>query len=235
MSSATTSGIVCTCIWLHARNAAPRLLRCGHSSGAWGHLGTRTWTRRYSGACWRLPSLASLFPSGGGRQADPGVRVPPGSCTRIPKCRPVGRAARADPRTGGLMVPRRRGARQRAARWRAAQRRAARRSAAWRGAARRSAAWRGAARPRAAGRRTAVCGRSARRSHYVIASVASFLVVGVSGLSFVVGGGQGAPGPRITPPVEMFTVEHSVTTGELPFANPAATFLPAPVAPRGGP
>jgi Putative zinc-finger len=74
-----------------------------------------------------------------------------------------------------------------------------------------------------------------RRSHYVIACVASFLVVGVGGLSFVVGGGQGAPGPRITPPVEMFTVEHSVTTGELPFANPAATFLPAPVAPRGGP
>ena len=27
-----------------------------------------------------------------------------------------------------------------------------------------------------------------------------------AGLSFVVGGGQGAPGPRITPPVEMFTV-----------------------------
>ncbi len=74
-----------------------------------------------------------------------------------------------------------------------------------------------------------------RRSHYVIASVVSFIVVGVGGLSFVVGGGQRAPGPHITPPVEMFTVEHSVTTGELPFANPAATFLPAPVAPRGGP
>ncbi len=74
-----------------------------------------------------------------------------------------------------------------------------------------------------------------RRATYVVASVASLVVVGVAGLSFVVGGGQGAPGPRITPPVEMFTVEHSVTTGEVPFANPAATFVPAPATPRGGP
>ncbi len=76
---------------------------------------------------------------------------------------------------------------------------------------------------------------SRRRANYVIASVVSFVVVGVGGLSFVVGGGEGAPGPHITPPVEMFTVEHSVTTGEVPFANPAATFLPTPAAPRGGP
>jgi anti-sigma factor RsiW len=74
-----------------------------------------------------------------------------------------------------------------------------------------------------------------RRAPYVVASVASFLVVGVAGLSFVVGGGQPAQGPRVTPPVEMFTVEHSVTTGEVPFANPAATFTAVPVAPRSGP
>jgi anti-sigma factor RsiW len=74
-----------------------------------------------------------------------------------------------------------------------------------------------------------------RRASYVVASVVSFLIVGVGGLSFVAGGGQGAPGPRITPQVEMFTVQHSVTTGELPLANPAATLVPASPAPRGGP
>jgi len=74
-----------------------------------------------------------------------------------------------------------------------------------------------------------------RRAQYLIASVVSFLVVGVAGLSFVVGGGQGVPGPHVTPPVEMFTVEHSVTTGEVPFASPAATFLPTPAGQRGGP
>ncbi len=74
-----------------------------------------------------------------------------------------------------------------------------------------------------------------RRVSYVLASIASFLIIGLGGLSFLVGGGQGAPGPRITPPVEMFTVEHSVTTGEIPFANPSATSVPTPTAPRGGP
>jgi anti-sigma factor RsiW len=74
-----------------------------------------------------------------------------------------------------------------------------------------------------------------RRAPYVVASVASFLIIGVAGLSFVLGGGQSAPGPRVTPPVDMFTVEHSVTTGEVPIANPAATFTARPVAPRGGP
>ena len=92
-----------------------------------------------------------------------------------------------------------------------------------------------AAAPRRRGRVSRPHGR--RRAPYVVASVASFLVVGVAGLSFAVGGGsgQGAQSPRVTPPVEMFTVEHSVTTGEVPFANPAATFSAMPAAPRGKP
>jgi anti-sigma factor RsiW len=74
-----------------------------------------------------------------------------------------------------------------------------------------------------------------RRRPYMVASVVSALVLGIGGVSFLVGGAQSSPGPRVTPPVDMFTVEHSVTTGEVPFANPAAILIPAGTARRGGP
>jgi hypothetical protein len=49
------------------------------------------------------------------------------------------------------------------------------------------------------------------------------LVVGLGTVAFTAGGGGDAvPGPRITPPVEMYSVEHAITTGEVPFAPPAA-------------
>jgi hypothetical protein len=45
------------------------------------------------------------------------------------------------------------------------------------------------------------------------------LVVGLGTAAFTAGGGgEAAPGPRITPPVEMYSVEHAITTGEVPFA-----------------
>lgn len=76
-----------------------------------------------------------------------------------------------------------------------------------------------------------------RRAPYMVAGVFSMLVLGVGGVSFLAGGGQSSPGPSVTPPVGMFTVEHSVTTGEVPFAVPAASFLPVGTGPgrRGGP
>ncbi len=49
------------------------------------------------------------------------------------------------------------------------------------------------------------------------------LVVGLGTAAFTAGGGgAAAPGPRITPPVEMYSVEHAITTGEVPYAPPAA-------------
>ena len=49
------------------------------------------------------------------------------------------------------------------------------------------------------------------------------LVVGLGAAAFTVGGAaQAAPGPRITPPVEMYSVEHAITTGEVPFTGPSA-------------
>jgi anti-sigma factor RsiW len=62
---------------------------------------------------------------------------------------------------------------------------------------------------------------SGRRRTLMLGTVT--LVVGLSTVAFTVGGGSDAvPGPRITPPVEMYSVEHAITTGEVPFAPPAA-------------
>ena len=36
------------------------------------------------------------------------------------------------------------------------------------------------------------------------------------------GGGPAAPGPRITPQVQMYSVEHAITTGEVPITGPSA-------------
>ena len=63
---------------------------------------------------------------------------------------------------------------------------------------------------------------SARRRRYLVLGTVS-LVVGLGTAAFTVGGGgDAAPGPRITPPVEMYSVEHAITTGEVPFPVPAA-------------
>ncbi len=64
--------------------------------------------------------------------------------------------------------------------------------------------------------------RSARRRRYLVLGTVS-LVVGLGTAAFTLGGGgDAAPGPRITPPVEMYSVEHAITTGEVPFPGPTA-------------
>jgi len=75
------------------------------------------------------------------------------------------------------------------------------------------AAGRGPSRP--------VLRRPIRRRYLMLGTVS--LVVGLATAAFTAGGaGQAAPGPRITPPVEMYSVEHAITTGEVPFAGPSA-------------
>lgn len=69
-----------------------------------------------------------------------------------------------------------------------------------------------------------------RRAPYVVAGVFSVLVAGIGGASFLAGGDQ-APGPRVTPPADMFSVEHSVTTGNVPFTHPTASYVPSGVSP----
>ena len=71
-------------------------------------------------------------------------------------------------------------------------------------------------RPRAATRSP----RPARRRRYLVLGTVS-LVVGLGTAAFTAGGGgDAAPGPRITPPVEMYSVQHAITTGEVPFPGP---------------
>ena len=60
-----------------------------------------------------------------------------------------------------------------------------------------------------------------RRRYLVIGTMS--LVVGLSTVAFTAGGsGEATPGPRITPPVEMYSVEHAITTGEVPFTGPSS-------------
>src|SRR5580704_2315974 len=62
--------------------------------------------------------------------------------------------------------------------------------------------------------------RLVRRRRYLVLGTVS-LVVGLGTAAFTAGGGgDAAPGPRITPPVEMYSVQHAITTGEVPFPGP---------------
>jgi hypothetical protein len=64
--------------------------------------------------------------------------------------------------------------------------------------------------------------RPARRRRYLVLGTVS-LVVGLGTAAFTAGGGgDAAPGPRITPPVQMYSVEHAITTGQVPFPAPTA-------------
>jgi hypothetical protein len=75
------------------------------------------------------------------------------------------------------------------------------------------------ARSRDRGRPGPVPGRpGAPRRRYVVAGAVSLMVVGLGVAAFSVGGSAaGTPGPRITPPVEVYSVEHAITTGEVPY------------------
>jgi len=75
--------------------------------------------------------------------------------------------------------------------------------------------------------------RPGRRRRYVFLGTFS-LLVGLGTAAFTAGGGgQAVPGPRITPPVELYSVEHAIITGEVPFSGPSAR--PASQASAPGP
>ena len=66
--------------------------------------------------------------------------------------------------------------------------------------------------------------RGTRRSRgrYVLWGAISLFVVGVGTAAFTMGGagGSASPGPKITPQLEMFSVEHAMISGDVPFPDP---------------
>jgi anti-sigma factor RsiW len=89
---------------------------------------------------------------------------------------------------------------------------------------------RGRGRGPARSARVAGPARPAKRSRgrYVLWSVISLFVIGVGTAAFTMGGagGSAAPGPKITPQLEMFSVEHAMISGDVP--------VPEPTEPTGG-
>jgi anti-sigma factor RsiW len=64
-------------------------------------------------------------------------------------------------------------------------------------------------------------------ARYFAAGVFVAVVVGLGATAFVIGGDQQPPGPRVTPAVDLYMVQHSIVTGDVP-AMPSATEAPAP-------
>ena len=68
-----------------------------------------------------------------------------------------------------------------------------------------------------------------RRVRYVLWSTVSLVVVGVGGAAFGMGGGGSPPGPKITPQLEVFDLQHAITSGDIPFPDPAVVSARVPV------
>jgi anti-sigma factor RsiW len=68
-----------------------------------------------------------------------------------------------------------------------------------------------------------------RRGRYVMWSAMSIVVVGVGAAAFGLGGSSsGSNEPQITPQLEVFDMQHAMTSGDVPFAYPPSTRLPTP-------
>jgi anti-sigma factor RsiW len=59
-------------------------------------------------------------------------------------------------------------------------------------------------------------GHRRHRGRYLALGVVSCVVAGLSVTAFTMGGDQQTPGPRITPQVQLYSVQHALTTGQLP-------------------
>jgi anti-sigma factor RsiW len=68
-----------------------------------------------------------------------------------------------------------------------------------------------------------------RRGRYVMWGAMSIVVVGVGAAAFGMGGSSsGSNEPQITPQLEVFDLQHAITSGDAPFAVPSSTRLPTP-------
>jgi anti-sigma factor RsiW len=64
--------------------------------------------------------------------------------------------------------------------------------------------------------------RLSKRNRRFLVVGAMSIVVTLGTAAFSVGGTDSAPGPRITPQYELYSEEHAITTGEVPYTGPPA-------------
>jgi len=80
-------------------------------------------------------------------------------------------------------------------------------------------------RPGPGGPRASRPPRLTRRRRYLMLGTMS-IMVGLGTAAFTIGGSDGAPGPRIIPQVELYSEEHAITTGGVPFDGPGPEMGP---------
>jgi anti-sigma factor RsiW len=68
-----------------------------------------------------------------------------------------------------------------------------------------------------------------RRGRYVLWSTLSLVVVGIGTAAFGMGGGAAATGPQITPQLEVYELQHAITSGDVPFDAPSDVSTRVPV------
>jgi anti-sigma factor RsiW len=68
-----------------------------------------------------------------------------------------------------------------------------------------------------------------RRGRYVLWSTVSLVVVGIGTAAFGMGGSSGSTGPQITPQLEVYDLQHAITSGDVPFDDPADVSARVPV------
>jgi anti-sigma factor RsiW len=59
------------------------------------------------------------------------------------------------------------------------------------------------------------------RGRYMLWSTVSVVVVGIGAAAFGMGGTSGPAEPQVTPQVEVFDLQHAMTSGGVPFEDPA--------------
>ncbi len=70
---------------------------------------------------------------------------------------------------------------------------------------------------------------SRRRARYVLWSALSLVVVGIGTTAFGLGGSSAPAGPQITPQLEVYDIQHAITSGDVPFDDPADVSARVPV------
>jgi anti-sigma factor RsiW len=68
-----------------------------------------------------------------------------------------------------------------------------------------------------------------RRGRYVLWSTLSLVLVGIGTAAFGLGGNSASPGPQITPQLEVYDLQHAITSGDVPFDDQSDVSTRVPV------